>query len=52
MPFSADGSVVRGHLLEAHVRSTPEGILIQPPSYLRKRKDPKTGLVLIAIDKS
>jgi predicted DNA-binding protein with PD1-like motif len=48
----ADGSVVGGHLLEAHVRPTLEVILIQPPSYLRKRKDPETGLALIAIDPS
>jgi predicted DNA-binding protein with PD1-like motif len=46
----ADGSVVGGHLLEAHVRPTLELILIQPQSYLRKRKDPETGLALIAID--
>jgi uncharacterized protein len=48
----ADGSVVGGHLLEAHVRPTLEVILIQPPSYLRKRKDPETGLALIATDVS
>src|SRR5262249_40443568 len=46
----ADGSVVGGHLLEAHVRPTLEVILIQPPSYLRKRRDPETGLALIATD--
>jgi uncharacterized protein len=46
----SDGSVVGGHLLEAHVRPTLEVILIQPPSYLRKRKDPETGLALIAAD--
>jgi uncharacterized protein len=46
----ADGSVIGGHLLEAHVRPTLEVILIQPPSYLRKRKDPVTGLALIALD--
>jgi predicted DNA-binding protein with PD1-like motif len=46
----ADGSVVGGHLLEAEVRPTLEVILIQPPSYLRKRKDPETGLALIATD--
>ena len=48
----ADGSVVGGHLIEAHVRPTLEIILIQPPSYLRKRKDPETGLALIATDPS
>jgi uncharacterized protein len=48
----ADGSVVGGHLLEAHVRPTLEVILIQPPSYLRKHKDPETGLALIATDVS
>lgn len=46
----ADGSVVGGHLLEGHVRPTLEVILIQQPSYLRKRKDPETGLALLAID--
>jgi|SRR5215469_2049722 len=48
----ADGSVVGGHLLEAHVRPTLEVILIQPPSYFRKRKDPETGLALISTDPS
>jgi predicted DNA-binding protein with PD1-like motif len=48
----ADGSVVGGQLLEAHVRPTLEVILIQPPSYLRKRRDPETGLALIATDPS
>ena len=46
----SDGSVIGGHLLAAHVRPTLEVILIQPPSYLRKRKDPETGLALIAAD--
>jgi len=41
--------VVGGHLIEAYVRPTPEVILMQPPSYLRKRKDPETGLALIDI---
>jgi predicted DNA-binding protein with PD1-like motif len=45
----ADGSVVGGHLIGAYVRPTLEVILIQPPSYLRKRKDPETGLALIDI---
>jgi uncharacterized protein len=45
-----DGSVMGGHLLEAHVRPTLEVILIQPPSYLRKRRDPETGLALIVAD--
>jgi predicted DNA-binding protein with PD1-like motif len=46
----ADGSTIGGHLLEGNVRPTLEVILIQPPSYLRKRQDPETGLALIAID--
>jgi predicted DNA-binding protein with PD1-like motif len=45
----AEGSVVGGHLIEAYVRPTLEVILIQPPRYLRKRKDPETGLALIDI---
>jgi uncharacterized protein len=48
----ADGSVVGGHLLEGHVRPTLEVILIQPPSYLRKRRDPVAGLALIAVEAS
>jgi hypothetical protein len=44
-----DGSVVVGHLIEAHVRPTVEVILILPPSYLRNRKDPETSLALIDI---
>jgi uncharacterized protein len=47
---TADGSVVGGHLLEGYVRPTLEVILIQPRSYLRKRRDPVTGLALIAVD--
>ncbi len=45
----ADGSVVGGHLIEAYVRPTLEVILIQPPSYLRKRKDAEPGLALIDV---
>jgi uncharacterized protein len=46
----SDGRVLGGHLLEAHVRPTREVILIRPPSYLRKRRDPVSGLPLITID--
>jgi uncharacterized protein len=46
----ADGSVVGGHLLSAEVRPTLEVIVTQSPSYLRKTKDPETGLALLAID--
>jgi predicted DNA-binding protein with PD1-like motif len=45
-----DGQVVGGHLLEAHVRPTLEVILTQPPSYLQRRRDPVSGLPLIALD--
>jgi len=45
-----DGSVVGGHLLEGHVRPTLEAIVTQPPSYLRKRRDPVTSLPLITVD--
>lgn len=46
----SDGSVVGGHLLSAEVRPTLEVIITQSPSYLRKTKDPETGLALLAID--
>jgi uncharacterized protein len=45
-----DGSVVGGHLLEARVRPTLEVVLVRPPGYLKKRKDPESGLALIATD--
>src|SRR5204862_465159 len=48
----SDGTVVGGHLLEGHVRPTLEVILTQPPAHLRKKKDPETGLALIALDRS
>lgn len=47
-----DGSTVGGHLLEGHVRPTLEITLTEPPASLRKRKDPKTGLALIDLDRS
>jgi predicted DNA-binding protein with PD1-like motif len=48
----SDGTTVGGHLLEGHVRPTLEVTLIQPPSYLRKKKDTETGLALIDIEGS
>ena len=48
----SDGSVVGGHLLEGHVRPTLEVVFVEPPTHLKKRKDPETGLALIALDKS
>ncbi|HEX5454921.1 MAG TPA: PPC domain-containing DNA-binding protein [Stellaceae bacterium] len=48
----SDGSVVGGHLLEAYVRPTLEVIFVEPPAHLKKRKDPQTGLALIALDAS
>jgi uncharacterized protein len=46
----SDGSVVGGHLLSGDVRPTLEVIVTQSPSYLRKVKDPETGLALLSID--
>jgi len=46
----SDGGVAGGHLLSAEVRPTLEVIITQSPSYLRKAKDPETGLALLAID--
>jgi predicted DNA-binding protein with PD1-like motif len=42
-----DGSAMAGHLARAHVRPTLEVIVTESPAYLRKRKDPQTGLALI-----
>ncbi|MBL8286826.1 MAG: DNA-binding protein [Rubrivivax sp.] len=42
-----DGSAWGGHLLQARVRPTLEVMLVESPSYLRRRTDPATGLALI-----
>ncbi len=42
-----DGSALAGHLMEGHVRPTLEVILVEAPTYLRKRHDPESGLALI-----
>jgi uncharacterized protein len=44
-----DGSTVGGHLLEAHVRPTLEVLLTDSPGYLRRERDPASGLALIRI---
>lgn len=44
-----DGSTCGGHLIEAHVRPTLEVMLVEPPSWLRRRIDAATGLPLIEI---
>ena len=45
-----DATAHGGHLLEAVVRPTLEVVLIDSPTHLRKRFDPRTGLALIAPD--
>ena len=45
----ADGTAHGGHLLEAHVRPTLEVIIIESPTHLQRRSDPKTGLALIRL---
>jgi uncharacterized protein len=42
------GRAVAGHLLEGHVRPTLEVVLTDSPVHLRKRRDPESGLALIA----
>lgn len=44
----SDGSVMGGHLMEAHVRPTLEVVLTESPKHLHKRKDEESGLALIA----
>ena len=46
----ADGSAHGGHLMRAHVRPTLELILEESPAHLRKRRDPESGLALVAPD--
>jgi predicted DNA-binding protein with PD1-like motif len=45
-----DGSAHGGHLLKAIVRPTLELILIESPSYLKRKIDPESGLPLIDIE--
>jgi uncharacterized protein len=42
-----DGSACGGHLIRASVRPTLEVMLVEAPSYLRRRTDSATGLALI-----
>jgi uncharacterized protein len=42
-----DGSARGGHLLEAHVQPTLEVMLVEEPSWLKRRADAATGLTLI-----
>jgi len=42
-----DGTAWGGHLLQARVGPTLEVMLVESPSWLRRRIDPATGLALI-----
>lgn len=44
----ADGTTRGGHLLAGRVRPTLEVVLTQSPACLQRRKDPISGLALIA----
>lgn len=44
-----DASTLGGHLLQAIVRPTLEVILTDAPDYLRRERDPHSGLALIRI---
>jgi predicted DNA-binding protein with PD1-like motif len=45
----SDGSALAGHLIEGHVRPTPEVVLIESPAHLQRRHDEETGLALIRL---
>jgi len=45
-----DGSAHGGHLLAATVRPTLELVLVESPTYLRRRYDEESGLALIDPD--
>jgi uncharacterized protein len=44
-----DGTAHGGHLLDGRVRPTLEVVVVETPSYLRRRSDPATGLPLIDV---
>jgi uncharacterized protein len=43
-----DGSASGGHLMEAVERPTSEVVLTELPAHLARRRDPESGLPLIA----
>ena len=43
-----DGTALAGHLDEGHVRPTLEIVVTESPVWLRKARDPASGLALIA----
>ena len=45
-----DGTAYGGHLLTAHVWSTPEVIITEEPPHLRRTIDAETGLPLINLE--
>jgi hypothetical protein len=45
----SDGRAMAGHLGSAHVRPTLELIISESPEYLRRCKDPETGINLIRL---
>jgi uncharacterized protein len=45
-----DGTTRGGHLIEAVVWPTLELVITEEPGYMRRRKDPETGLSLIDLD--
>lgn len=47
-----DGTAHGGHLLEAHVQSTVEVILIESPEHLQRWIDEETGLALIDLSET
>jgi len=44
-----DAATLGGHLLEARVRPTLEVLLVESPGYLRRSRDPVSGLALIDV---
>ena len=47
-----DGTAHGGHLMEAHVRTTLEVVLVESPNFLQCRHDPASGLALIDVGAS
>lgn len=47
-----DYSALAGHLTELSVFPTMEVVLTETPAHLRKRRDPRTGMLLISPDDS
>jgi predicted DNA-binding protein with PD1-like motif len=47
--FTANGTTLGGHILEAHIWPTLELVVVESPKHLQRQYDEETGLALISV---